>query len=77
VLYHHRPYSTKQFAQVTRVVYAANRLSHRYGFGCRPDRKAEVLGDAQIYSLGLGEHWLTMLDRRAPQVFASARQLMG
>ena len=77
VLYHHRPYSTKRFAQVTRVVYAANRLSHRYGFGCRPDKKAEVLGDPQIYSLGLGEHWLTMLDRRAPQVLTSARRLMG
>lgn len=77
VLYHHRPYSTKRFAQVTRVVYTANRLSHRYGFGCRPDRKAEVLGDPQIYSLGLGEQWLTMLDRRAPQVLASARRLLG
>jgi putative nucleotidyltransferase with HDIG domain len=77
VLYHHRPYSTKRFAQVTRVVYAANRLSHRYGFGCRADKNAEVLGDPQIYSLGLGEHWLTMLDRRAPQVLTSARRLMG
>jgi hypothetical protein len=62
---------------VTRVVYAANRLSHRYGFGCRADKNAEVLGDPQIYSLGLGEHWLTMLDRRAPQVLSSARRLMG
>ena len=77
VLYHHRPYSTKRFAHVTRVVYAANRLSHRYGFGCRPDKHAEVLGDPQIYSLRLGEHWLKMLDARAPQVLISARRLMG
>jgi putative nucleotidyltransferase with HDIG domain len=77
VAYHHRPYSTKRFAPVTRVVYAANRLSHRYGFGCRSDRRAEVLGDPQIYSLGLDEHWLTMLDRRAPQVLVTARRLMG
>jgi putative nucleotidyltransferase with HDIG domain len=77
VLYHHRPYSTKRHVHVTRVVYAANRLSHRYGFGCRPAKNAEVLGDPQIYSLRLGEHWLKSLDARAPQVLVSARRLMG
>jgi putative nucleotidyltransferase with HDIG domain len=77
VLYHHRPSSSGRFAPVTRVVYAANRLSHRYGFGCKADPDVDILGDAAVIDLELDEDWLTDLDLRAHRVIAGARRLMG
>lgn len=77
VLYHHRPSSSMRFAPVTRVVYTANRLSHRYGFGCKADPNADVLGDPAVVDLELSEDWLTDLDLRAHRVIAGARRLMG
>jgi putative nucleotidyltransferase with HDIG domain len=59
------------------VVYLADRLSHRYGFGCDPDAY-NLLGDPACKAFGIGPDWLAEHDSRAQGLFAIARQsLMG
>ena len=54
------------------VCYVANRLSHRYGFGCDASPDAPLLDDPIAQKLGLTEAWLTDLDARAPELFKNA-----
>ena len=75
VLYHHRPELSMLFTEHTLVVYVANRLSHRYGFGCEPEGHVDLLSDPWVAELGLDERWLAETDRRAPDRFAAARSL--
>jgi putative nucleotidyltransferase with HDIG domain len=77
VLYHHRPDLSVLFSELTLVVYVANRLSHRYGFGCEPDQEDDFLSDPWVAELGLDEGWLAEVDRRAPERFAAARALVA
>jgi putative nucleotidyltransferase with HDIG domain len=59
----------------TRVVYLANRLSHRYGFGCDPDAY-NLVGDPVFREFGLDADWLTESDGRAPGLFEVARKAL-
>lgn len=77
VLYHHRPDLSVLFTAETLVVYVANRLSHRYGFGCEPEMDADLLADPWVAELDLDEAWLTEADKRAPERFAAARALVA
>jgi hypothetical protein len=54
----------------------ANRLAHRYGFGCAAD-SADLFEDAICTKAGLNETWLGDLDRRAPGLFQVARQIVA
>jgi putative nucleotidyltransferase with HDIG domain len=58
------------------VVYLANRLSHRYGFGCDADGN-DPLVDPVMTFLGLTPEWLAALDKKAPGLYAVARQITG
>jgi HD-like signal output (HDOD) protein len=59
------------------VVYLADRLSHRYGFGCDPDAY-NMLGDPACRALGIDAAWLTENDSHAQGLFDVARQsLLG
>jgi putative nucleotidyltransferase with HDIG domain len=55
------------------VAYVANRLSHRYGFGCDPD-VYNIVGDPAFRELGLDAAWLSGNDGRAQGLFEVARQ---
>jgi putative nucleotidyltransferase with HDIG domain len=77
VLYHHRPDLSVLFTAQTLVVYVANRLSHRYGFGCQPDMEYDMLNDPWIGELGFDERWLAEMDARAPERFAAARAMVA
>jgi HD-like signal output (HDOD) protein len=55
------------------VAYLANRLSHRYGFGCDPDAY-NILGDPVFREMGLDAAWLTEHDGRAQGLFEVARR---
>ena len=57
-------------------MYLANRLSHRYGFGCEADGN-DLAGDPAVLELGLTADWLAGLDEKAPGLFSVARQIMG
>ena len=58
------------------VTYVANRLCHRYGFGCVADTESDLLADPNLADCGLDESWLREMDRRAPDRFAAARALL-
>lgn len=77
VLYHHRPDLSVLFTAQTLVVYVANRLSHRYGFGCEADPEYDILNDPWISELGFDERWLADMDARAPERFAAARAMVA
>jgi putative nucleotidyltransferase with HDIG domain len=72
VVYHHRPDAAPSHAVEASVCYVANRLSHRYGFGCVATPDAPVLDDPIAQKLGLTEAWLNDLDARAPELFKNA-----
>lgn len=58
------------------VCCAANRLSHRYGFGCPADPH-DLSADPAFALLRLDEAWLAATDARAPRLVAVARNTLG
>ncbi len=76
VVQYHHAFENAANPQATAICYAANLLSHRYGFGCRPEGDA-VLEDAVFPYLGLDADWIAKADVRAPGLFNAARQALG
>lgn len=74
VRYHHEPHLATSRASEAAVAYVANRLSHRYGFGCDLD-EGPLLDDPVCAGVGLDEARLADLDKRAPGLFEVARQI--
>jgi hypothetical protein len=58
------------------VIYLANRLSHRYGFGCEKE-EFDPLTDPVTRELGLDAEWVAEIDQRAPGLFKVAREALG
>ena len=76
VRFHHNPEACPNHKGQATVAYVANRLAHRYGFGC-PTDSANLLEDATCVAVGLNEAWLADLDKRAPGLFQVARQIVA
>jgi HD-like signal output (HDOD) protein len=72
VVYHHRPDECTTHPIEASVCYLADRLSHRYGFGCDAAPDQAILEDPVAVRLGINEAWLQDLDTRAPELFKSA-----
>jgi putative nucleotidyltransferase with HDIG domain len=80
VMFHHNPAGASAFRVYAEVTYVANRLSHRYGFGCtadNPETTEDPLQDPSFVQLGVTADWLADLDRRAPGLFQVARQIVS
>jgi HD-like signal output (HDOD) protein len=78
VRWHHSPSEAPSHLQETHIAYLANRLSHRYGFGCQPDsEKVDLTNDPACAALPLGAGWLELLDQESLALSASARQLVS
>jgi putative nucleotidyltransferase with HDIG domain len=82
VRHHHNPADAPTCRTEAEVAYVANRLSHRYGFGCTPDAPKENEADALEHdpvcvALDITAEWLADIDRRAPGLFAVARQIVS
>jgi HD-like signal output (HDOD) protein len=75
VRFHHDFQSAVHEPRKARVVYLADRLSHRYGFGCDPDTY-NLLGDPVYHDFGLDAAWLADTDARAPGLFEIARSML-
>lgn len=73
---HHDFERAQKGVTLAAVVYLANRLSHRYGFGCEADG-TDPLTDPVMAFLGLPPAWLAALDQKAPGLYAVARQITG
>jgi putative nucleotidyltransferase with HDIG domain len=77
VQYHHDPARCERFPMEAAVCYVADRLSHRYGFGCAPTDSDDLLTDSMFVKIGADAAWLKGMDERAPGLFEVARQIVG
>ena len=75
LLWHHEPYLATDRPAAAKLAYCANRLAHRYHFGCDPD-SFEPLGDAVFMELGFSAHYLADLDAHAPGLYDVARRVI-
>jgi putative nucleotidyltransferase with HDIG domain len=75
IVWHHDPERAAERSQTALIVYAANRLAHRYGFGCT---KEEVTLEAEpLFSrVRITEKALARFDERAPGLFEIARKIV-
>ena len=76
VVQFHHAFEDASNPQAAAICYAANLLSHRYGFGCQPDGDAAI-DDAVFPYLELDAAWMARADVRAPGLFNAARQALG
>lgn len=75
ISWHHDPDWAVDRTQVA-IVYAANRLAHRYGFGCEMET-SDLLDDPVLQELGIDEARLAVLDATAPTKFEAIRNAIG
>lgn len=73
VLHHHAYEQAATARRQTAVLYLANILSHRYGFGCQR-REDDPLADPVCAELGIDAAWMSDTDLHAPGLFEIARQ---
>jgi putative nucleotidyltransferase with HDIG domain len=73
LVWHHEPWRATKHPSAAAVAYVANRLAHRYGFGCAAETFDPVI-DPVFIQLGIDESALAQLDARAPGLFEIARQ---
>ena len=72
---HHDYRSASTAPRKAMVASVANRLTHRYGFGCDQDAY-NIVGDPAFRQLGLDAAWLAENDVRAPGLFDVARKTL-
>jgi HD-like signal output (HDOD) protein len=78
VRWHHDPLAAPEAPQAAATTYTADRLCHRYGFGCPPDKEPGNLSEDPICAaLGITAARLAALDREAPSLLVAAKQLVG
>jgi HD-like signal output (HDOD) protein len=74
MVWHHNPDGAMERPAAAMVAYVANRLAHRYGFGC--DVEAfDPLADPVIVTFGMDTRALEKLDLHAPGLFEVARKI--
>jgi len=78
IRWHHDPLAAPAQTQAAAITYLANRLSHRYGFGCPPDDDRDsLLTDPIGAALCLPEAWLDKFDQEALSLSVSAQHLVS
>lgn len=75
VSWHHAPELAAD-PRRARVVYAADRLAHRYGFGCAVEC-FDPLADELLVRAGLNPESLARIDKHAPGLFDVARRALA
>jgi putative nucleotidyltransferase with HDIG domain len=75
VLWHHEPEGAPTCRREAAVIYLADRLSHRYGFGCERD-DTSIVDDVTCWRLPISNEWLQDVDNRAPGLFAVATRAL-
>jgi putative nucleotidyltransferase with HDIG domain len=79
VRWHHEPLNPAAAdSRAAAIVYVADQLSHRYGFGCPPSEERPAIQDDPVcLTLGLQNGWLERFDEDALNLSLSARQLVS
>ena len=75
VLWHHDPQDAPNSLSEAEVIYLADRLSHRYGFGCECD-DTPIVDDVKCARLAVNDEWLQDMDNRAPGLFVAATRAL-
>jgi putative nucleotidyltransferase with HDIG domain len=73
VAFHHAPGDAPHAGAAT-VAYAANRLAHRFGFGC-PVEEFDPLADPVFPAMKIDEAGLARIEKQARKMYDVARQL--
>jgi hypothetical protein len=76
VVFHHEFAQAPTRRRETALINCADRLSHRYGFGCDVE-EMDLLAEPAARELGLDAAWLQETDARAPGLFQVARQFLA
>jgi putative nucleotidyltransferase with HDIG domain len=76
IVHHHDWQAATTERRKAAITYFANRLSHRYGFGCEAEA-VDLLADPACQELSIDAAWLADVDARAPGLFDIARQILG
>ena len=76
IVWHHDPSGAGERRPAAMVAYVANRLAHKYGFGC-PIEAFDPLADPLIVDFGLDARGVEKLDLHAPSLYDVARKLAG
>jgi HD-like signal output (HDOD) protein len=74
IRFHHAPLEAPTYGTEATVAYVANRLSHRYGFGCAATPDESLTADSICVSSGVTDRWLAEMDARAESVFDGIRK---
>lgn len=75
IVHHHDWQAAEAAPRKAALAYVANRLSHRYGFGCEVE-EFDVAADPACAELGLDAGWLEHVDAKAPGLFEIARAIL-
>ena len=73
VAFHHEP-DRAPGCRVAAIAYAANRLAHKYGFGC-PAEDFDAMSDSVFAAMQVDEAKLTRIEEQARRMFDGARRL--
>jgi len=74
IVWHHYPEGASHRPQEAAMIYAANRLAHKYGFGC-PQEEVDVTTDPMFPHVGVDAGTIKRFDERAPGLFEIARKI--
>lgn len=74
VTHHHDPQRAEAHARGAAVAYAANRLAHRYGFGCEAEA-FDPLEDPVFADIHVEAATLARIDQQARHMYEMARQI--
>jgi HD-like signal output (HDOD) protein len=72
VVFHHQPDACIDHPTEAAVLYVANCLAHRYGFGCKTTPSDALREDPVFLRLDLTAAWLQALDAQAPTLMDNA-----
>ena len=74
IRFHHTPLEAPTYGNEAAVAYVANRLSHRYGFGCHAAPDDSLVDDTVCRSVGMTDEWLAEMDGKAEPLFQAIRK---
>lgn len=76
IVFHHDWQAATVDRRKAALTYFANRLSHRYGFGCEPD-DSDLAADPVCAELGIEPRWIEHTDQHAPGLVEVAKKILG
>ncbi len=76
IVCHHDWQAARVAPKKAAITYFANRLSHRYGFGC-PAVADDLASDPVCQELNVDQAWIEQTDKHAPGLFEVAKKILG